>query len=66
MWDDKNIIETYLDNDEHFWLMLSHNGKKNYGTCDECGEENIRFSDRKCSFDFIIKNIMKVLIKMKI
>ena len=28
MYTDKNKIETYLDNDEHFWLMLSHNVKK--------------------------------------
>ena len=28
MFTDKNKIETYLDNDEHFWLMLSHNVKK--------------------------------------
>ena len=39
---------------------------KKYGTCDECGEENIKISDHKCSYDFIIKNVMKVLIKMKI
>ena len=37
MYTDKNKIETYLDNDEHFWLILSHNIKKNYGTCGECG-----------------------------
>ena len=52
---DKNKIETYLDNDENFWLILSHNVKKNYGTCDECGEENINISEHKCSYDFIIK-----------
>ena len=28
MFTDKNKIETYLDNDEHFWLILSHNVKK--------------------------------------
>ena len=28
MYTDKNKIETYLDNDEHFWLILSHNVKK--------------------------------------
>ena len=55
MYTDKNKIETYLDNDEHFWLILSHNVNKNYGTCDECGEENIKISDHKCSYDFIIK-----------
>ena len=52
---DKNKIETYLDDDEHFWLILCHNVKKNYGTCVECGEENIKISDHKCSDDFIIK-----------
>ena len=25
MYTDKNKIETYLDNDEHFRLILSHN-----------------------------------------
>jgi len=65
MYTNKNKIETYLDNDEHFWLILSHNVTKNYGTCDECGEENIKISDHKCSYDFIVKNVMKVLIKMK-
>ena len=55
MYTDKNKIETYLDDDEHFWLILSHNVKKNYGTCDECGEENIKISDHKCSYHFIIK-----------
>ena len=55
MYTDKTKIETYLDNDEHFWLILSHNVKKNYGTCDECGEENTKISDHKCSYDFIIK-----------
>ena len=25
---DKNKIETYLDDDEHFWLILSRNIKK--------------------------------------
>ena len=44
-----------MDDDEHFWLILSHNVKKNYVTCDECGEENIKISDHKCSYDFIIK-----------
>ena len=28
MYTNKNKIETYLDNDEHFWLILSHNVKK--------------------------------------
>ena len=28
MYTDKNKIETYLDDDEHFWLILSHNVKK--------------------------------------
>ena len=51
----KNKIETYLDDDEHFWLILSHNVKKNYGTYDAWGEENIKISDHKCSYDFIIK-----------
>ena len=54
MYTDKNKIETYLDNDEHFWLILSHNVKK-YGTCDGCGEENINISEHKCSYAFIIK-----------
>ena len=30
MYPDKNKIETYLDDDEYFWLTLSHNVKK-YG-----------------------------------
>ena len=55
MYTDKNKIETYLDDDEHFWLILSRNGKINYGTCDECGEENIKISDHKRSYDFIVK-----------
>ena len=28
MYTDKNKMETYLDNDEHFWLILSHNVQK--------------------------------------
>ena len=28
---------------------------KNYGACDECGEENITINKHKCSYDFIIK-----------
>ena len=28
MYTDKNKIETYLDDDEHFWIILSHNVKK--------------------------------------
>ena len=46
-----------MDDDEHFWLILSHNVNKNYGTCDECGEENNKTSDHKCSYDFIIKKL---------
>ena len=28
MYTDKNKIVTYLDNDEHFWLILIHTTKK--------------------------------------
>ena len=60
MFSDKKQIETLLfdernNNDDHYWLILSHNVKKNHGTCDECGEENINISEHKCSYDFIIK-----------
>ena len=46
---------TYLEDVEHFWLILSHNVKKIYGACDECGEENINITEHKCSHGFIIK-----------
>jgi hypothetical protein len=51
---DKPKIETLLF-ENHYWLVLSHNIKKNYGTCDECGEENIKTSDHKCDYDLIVK-----------
>ena len=51
---------------DYYWLILSHNIEKNYGVCDECREENINISEHKCSYDFIIKKFLKVLIKMKI
>ena len=35
---------------------MSHNIKKNYDVCDECGEKNIKINDRRCIYDFIIKN----------
>ena len=66
MYTDKNKIKTYLDDDEHFWLILSHNIEKKYGTCDKCREEKIKISDHKCRYDFIIKNVIKVLTKVKL
>jgi hypothetical protein len=56
---DKPKIETLLI-ENHYWLVLSHNIKKNYGTCVECGEENIKISDHKCDYDLIVKNQEKI------
>ena len=36
---------------------------KKCGICDECGEENIKISDHKCSYDFIIKKRYGSIIK---
>ena len=32
-------IEAYINNDNHYFLVLKHTLEKDYGVCPECGEK---------------------------
>ena len=66
MYTDKNKIETYLDNDEHSWLMLSHNVKKIMELVTNVENKILKLAIINVVMILSLKNVMKVLIKMKI
>ena len=52
-----NKFEAFIY-DNHYWLVVKHSMKKNYGICQECGQERNN-NGHKCSIDVIRKNKIK-------
>ena len=52
-------FEAYLE-DNHYYIVIKHSLKKDYGICEECGQERNN-NGHKCDLEVIRRNKMKIV-----